>query len=366
MGKLKIGFIGGGINSAVGHTHRIAAELDGRWQLTAGCFSKDAKINADTAALWNVDMVYSNWQDMLAKEEGKLDAVTILTPTNVHYEMVKHALKAGHNVICEKTLTNTWKEAQDLEKVVDETGKFLTVINNYTGYPMLRELKYLVAQGSLGSIQHIEAEMPQEGFIRLLDGGNRPQPQAWRLQDGPVPTIYLDLGIHLYHIIDFVCGVQHVKTMSALQGTGGFFKEIVDNVSSVIRFDNGVSAQLWFSKLALGYRNGLRIRVFGDEASAEWHQMDAEFIKVCNKKGKVSLIDRASPDMQVATQPRYNRFKSGHPAGFIEAFANYYFDMADGLETFKKTGNFDTKWILSVNQAASGMRFLHQMAQVAI
>lgn len=361
MHKLRLAFIGGGLNSVVGNTHRIAAELDHRWDLVAGCFSTHEDINRKTAEVWNVPELYSDWQELLHGEIGKIDAVAILTPTPNHYEMARVAMMKGYDVICEKTLTSTAEEADILVRIAQERGRFLTVINNYTGYPMVRELKRMIEDGQLGSIKHIQAEMPQEGFIRYVGEGVMPQPQNWRLSDGVVPTIYLDLGVHLYHIVDFLCGVQP-ESMQTVHASAGFFPNIVDDVTSVCRFTNNVSGSFWFSKIALGNRNGLRIRLYGDQASAQWYQMDAETITVYDKNGNIRTLDRASPGMQLATQTRYNRFKSGHPAGFIEAFGNYYYDIADSLLEFRESGKMNTRWILSVEQAAAGMHSLEQMA----
>lgn len=361
MRKLRLGFIGGGLNSAVGNTHRIAAEIDHRWVLTAGCFSSSEKINRKTAELWNISDVYTDWMDLLRQERGRLDAVAILTPTPIHYEMVKESLMQGYNVICEKTLTATAQEADDLVRIARERNSFVAVINNYTGYPMVRELRQMIEEGRLGVIRHIQAEMPQEGFNRYLGDGTMPQPQGWRLSDGIIPTIYLDLGVHLYHIIDFLCGARPVK-MQTVHASAGFFSAIVDDVTSVCQFTDNISGSLWFSKIALGHRNGLRIRLYGDQGSAHWYQMDAERVTIFEKNGAISVLDRASAGIQLATQLRYNRFKSGHPAGFIEAFANYYYDIADALLEFEHSGKINTRWILSADQAAVGMHALEKMA----
>jgi len=358
---LKIGFIGGGINSAVGNTHRIAAQMDNKWKLSAGCFSTQKDINKQTAECWGVQNYYDNWIDLLENEKNNLDAVAILTPTNIHYEMAQKVLSLGYAVICEKTLTTTYPEAVSIAEIVANKNNFLAVINNYTGYPMLRELREMIKSNRLGTIKHIQVEMPQEGFIRYDKNNKIPKPQKWRLIDGVIPTIHLDLGIHLYHIIYFLCNQKPIEVCST-QASCGFFKNIIDNVSCLANYTRGISCQIWFSKSALGNRNGLKIRVYGDQGSAEWLQIESETIKFCNKDGRIEIIDRASPEIIIANQTRYNRFKSGHPAGFIEAFANYYYDIADGLIEFKKSGKFNDQWIVSTDLATEGMKMLETMA----
>ena len=359
--KLKIGFIGGGINSAVGNTHKIASQMDDRWKPVVGCFSRNNKINIESGEIWRVKNTYSNWITLLEKEKDNIDVISILSPTNVHFEMVMKAIELDIPVICEKAITNSYKTSEMIFNYANKKRNFLTVINNYTGYPMIRELKEMIQSKKLGNIKHIQIEMPQEGFTRYMDNGVIPMPQEWRLNDHTIPTIYLDLGVHLYHIIEFLCDLKPLEII-ANQSSTGFFDKIIDNVSCLVNYENNVTGELWFSKVALGNRNGLRIRIFGELGSAEWFQMDSEIIKYCDKYGKIEIIDRASPNMKIANLSRYNRFKSGHPAGFIEAFANYYTDIADALIEYKTSFKFNEKFIVSAKSARDGMIFLEKMS----
>lgn len=358
--KLKIGFIGGGINSVVGNTHRIASQMDNRWELVAGCFSKDQNINHQTGLLWSVKNVYDDWQLLLENEKNNLDAVSVLTPTNLHFEMVKKAIEMGYSVICEKTLTSIFSEANIISNIAKENNSFVAVINNYTGYPMLRELKEMIKLNKLGKIHHIQVEMPQEGFIRYANN-NKPKPQSWRLKDYQIPTIYLDLAIHLHHIVSFLIKNKPLEVCAAHQSYG-FFNDIIDNATCMANYSDNVSCQIWFSKSALGSRNGLKIRLYGDIGSAEWLQMESEYIKFCDKQGRIEIIDRASPNIIIANQDRYNRFKAGHPAGFIEAFANYYYDLADAVLDFQKNKIIENKWIVTSDLAKEAMGMLDSMA----
>lgn len=203
---LKIGFIGGGINSAVGNTHRIACQMDHRWQLVAGCFSTHSNVNRETADSWGVEPSrrYDDWRIFLENEQGNLDAIGLLTPTPLHAEMAVEALHRGFAVICEKTMAASSREAAAICRAVEENNGFLAVTYNYTGYPMLRELRQMIVDGKLGTVNLVQIEMPQEGFARLNKHGQKPQPQAWRLHDGNIPIISLDLGSHLHHMIFFL------------------------------------------------------------------------------------------------------------------------------------------------------------------
>lgn len=358
----KLGFIGGGLNSAVGNTHRIASQMDHRWILVSGCFSTNNKINRETASQWGIDKsrLYDDWRVLLKKERDNLDAVCLLTPTPAHSEMAIYALNSGFPVICEKTLAMSSKEAAAICRAIEANNGFLAVTYNYTGYPMLRELRQMIIDGKLGVINLIQIEMPQEGYVRLNKKGHPPKPQAWRLKDCKIPIISLDLGSHLHNMIYFLTGAKPVQVV-ADQTSYGFFKGVVDNVICLARYAGNLRSQIWYSKMALGYRNGLRVRVYGNKGSAEWFQLVPEELIFNDIKGRREIIDRASC-VEIADQLRYNRFKSGHPDGFMEAFANHYYDLADSLLEFKKTGFYTSPWIFSATLAKEGLDMLEAIS----
>lgn len=361
--RFSLGFIGGSVDSAVGHTHQIASQMDGCWQLNAGCFSQTESVNQKTAEEWGLsaERTYSSYQDLIEKEKGRLDAIVVLTPTPSHIDIVISALNAGYAVICEKTLATSSKDAQLISDTVKKNKGFLAVTLNYSGYPMLRELRHIIKSGKLGDIQQIQIEMPQEGFLRLDSMGNKPQPQKWRLTDDTVPTISLDLGIHLHHIIHYLTQ-EHPVDVVADQSTFGWFNGVVDNVTCMLRYTGSVRCQMWFSKVALGQRNGLKVRVYGSEGSAEWHQMTPEDLQLSYIDGRRECVDRASM-VGEACLPRYNRFKAGHPAGFIEAFANIYCDIADCYSEYQKKGLYTSDEVFGVAHAIEGLQLFEAIAQ---
>ena len=359
----KIGFIGGGINSVVGNTHKIASQMDNRWQLVAGCFSKQIEINIETAETWGVDItrVYTDWREFLKKEQGKVDAIAVITPTNIHSEMIIEALNLGYAVISEKAMSATVEEADKILEAVNKNNGFMAVTYNYTGYPMLRELKNIIDNGKMGKLWQIQIEMPQEGFARVDAKGNLPKPQEWRLADGTIPTISLDLGVHVHSIIDFLTGEKPIEVI-AEQSSYGHFNQVCDNVMCIANYTGNLKTQIWYSKSALGNRNGLRVRVYGERGSAEWFQMQPEELLLADIYGNRKIIDRAE-NVKIANEIRYNRFKAGHPAGFIEAFANYYFDLADDLIEFKSTGKVNNEFIFGPETSREGLKMLKAMAK---
>ncbi len=362
---LNLGFVGGGINSAVGSTHFIASQMDRRFKVQSGCFSRNRDVNTQTAELWGIpkERQYVDFAEFAKSEESRIDAIVVLTPTPMHTELVVQALKLGYPVICEKALANSCAEVRFIKQVQGEHRGFLAVTYNYTGYPMLRELKHRIRQGMLGRIEQIHIEMPQEGFARLNRDNQPMVPQQWRLKDAEIPTISLDLGIHLHYIIDFLTGEKPQELVSS-QSSQGRFRQVIDNAMCIARYTNSMECSIWFSKAALGYRNGLRIRIFGENASAEWHQMEPEFLVHHDNKGHKTMIDRANNDVEIANKTRYNRFKSGHPAGFIEAFANHYWDIADSLQLYRSTNTQQaSEFVFSCDHALEGTIMLEAMAR---
>jgi len=353
-----IAFVGGGINSAVGETHKIACQMDGRFKLVAGCFSQRKDVNQETADAWDVstEHLYSSYVDLLKAEKNNVDAVVVLTPTDSHNEIISAVLQEGYAVISEKSLATSVAEGQAIADCVKKSKGFFCLTYNYTGYPMVRELKQMIADGKLGVIQQVQIEMPQEGFIRLSATGERPRPQEGRLRDSEIPKISLDLGSHLHSLVYFLTGKKPLKIV-ADEATYGLFPQIVDNVGALVKYEDGIKAQVWISKTALGCRNGLRFRIYGSKGSAEWYQMDPEIIKYCDINGKISLLDRTS-DVRIANLRRYNRFKAGHPAGFIEAFANYYDDIADCLDQFNSSGHYVSEYVFDVNTSLDSLRMM--------
>lgn len=357
---LSLGFIGGGINSAIGLTHKIASQMDGHFHLTTGCFSRNETINRQTGNAWglNKKAIYQDALTMLSEQHAQLDAVVILTPTPAHREIILACLEYRLPVICEKAMVSTVGDARDIEQRVEDLGGQLYVTFNYSGYPMVRELRQRLLSGELGQIQHVMVEMPQEGFIRSRDDGSVPQPQGWRRVDGEIPTVSLDLGVHVHQLVEFLTD-KRAQDVYAVNSTFACVPDVVDTVNLVSRYSDEMVCNYWYGKAALGYRNGLRIRIYGSLGSAEWLQMEPEYLRLADERGNVRVIDRTAGDNTVASQARYCRFKAGHPAGFIEAFANYYADIAARLR------GDATPYALSCDTAVRGLVFLQKAQQSA-
>lgn len=360
---LKLAFIGGALNSAVGYTHFVSSSMDNKWKLVAGYFSRDKKTNLETAQAYgiNPESIYSDWKVLLRNEKNKIDAVAILLPTPLHFEVAMKCMEMGVPVICEKALAVNASQGKQLLELRNQNKAFLAVTYNYSGYPIIRELKNMITNNVLGEILHFSVEMPQEGFIRVDEKGNKPHPQSWRLADGTVPTIHLDLAVHMHELIDYLINKKPLEVIS-FQANKGWFNNVIDNVYCLCKYEDEIQGQWWFSKSAIGYRNGLRIRIFGSNASAEWIQAYPEELIISYADGERRIIDRAS-SVSIANQSRYTRFKAGHPAGFIEAFSNLYSDIAEALIQYKKCGEWFSDEVFSIELALEGLYLLEAMTK---
>ncbi|MEJ6473084.1 Gfo/Idh/MocA family oxidoreductase [Pseudoalteromonas piscicida] len=353
---LQLAFIGGGSNSAVGYVHFSAAHLDNKFQVVAGAFSRDSAVNHSTATQWNIsaERTYDCWKKMIKAEQDNVDAFVILTPTPHHTEVLKALLKQDLPIICEKSLTCGLAETKDIESYYDPSKHFLAVTFNYSGYAMVRELKHIIANKTLGEIQKIHLEMPQEGFKRPPDIAGKPsQPQSWRLKDYDVPTICLDLGVHLHHLSSYLLEIEPESTCAQFANHSDF-RGLVDDVNMLLKYPNGITGSMWMSKTAIGHRNGLSVRVYGTKGSARWFQLNPDELELNYNDGRREVLDRAG-QCQYANQFRYNRMKPGHPTGFVEAFANLYTDIAGALQYHLNKQSSSSEYVFGFEQAKHGL-----------
>lgn len=323
--KLKLGFIGGGVNSAIGKTHQSATAIDSLFEVTCGKFSRDKLINEKTAYHLglNKKRAYHNISEMISKEE--LDAVVIMTPTPDHLNTIEKLSNKGITIICEKPIVTSIDEWCFLNNSLNNKNDLIGIYN-YTGYPMVREAQRIIESGKLGKVIQVLVEMPNEGLTRPPKiAGKKSPPQSWRLEDGLIPQATLDLTTHSIQLFRFITK-EEISSAQGQFSNHSKFKNVQDTTQIIGRLTNDASFSIWTSKSALGERNGLQIRVFLDKGSLQWVQSDAEKLFLTNSRGKSFVLDRSDATFEAHKQ-RYDRFKVGHPAGFIEAFANYYYDI---------------------------------------
>ncbi len=321
--------IGGGEGAFIGAVHRMAARVDGRYQLVAGVFSSDAEKTKRSAAALGVDVsrAYPTVEAMVAAEAKRpdgIEVVSIVTPNHVHYVQSKNCLEAGLDVICDKPLTTNLADAEKLVKLAAEKRRLLGVTFNYTGYPMIRHAKQLIADGLIGKLRVVQAEYPQGWLATALEKTGQKQ-ASWRTDPKLAGAGALgDIGSHSFQLAEFVTGAQ-VSEVAADVSSIVPGRPIDDNVNVLLRFANGARGSLWASQVAIGHLNSHRLRVYGENGSIQWYQERPEELMIVEAGQAPRFVRRGDPGTPTSSVG----LPGGHPEGFIEAFSQLYTDFAE-------------------------------------
>ncbi|WP_029065925.1 Gfo/Idh/MocA family oxidoreductase [Labrenzia sp. DG1229] len=357
MTRLKWGMIGGGEGSQIGPAHRISASLDGHFQLTAGALDIDPERGKSYAVQLGVaeDRAYGNWQEMLAGERDRpdrLDLVTIATPNATHFEISRAFLEAGFHVLCEKPLTMTADEAEQIVAITRETGRICAVNYGYSGYPLVRQMRAMVAEGELGRIRLIKAEFAH-GFHADAEEADNPRIR-WRYDPEQAGTsaVFADAGIHAFHMACFVAGQTPTELSADFASMVGD-RQLEDDAMINIRLSDGALCRLWTSAIAVGRMHGLTLQVFGEKGGLSWQQQHPEQLHWTPLNGRTQILERG--DAALSPQAvRASRIPIGHAEGMPVAFANIYHDLADVLRA-KKQGSAADPLALDYPTALDGL-----------
>lgn len=362
--RLRLGMVGGGRGAFIGAVHRIAARLDDRWELVAGALSSDPQRARDSAADLHIaaDRAYSDFCEMARAEAGRpdgIDAVAIVTPNHLHHPAARAFLDAGIHVICDKPMTATVAQAEDLAAAVEASGRLFALTHNYTGYPMVRHARALVAEGGLGTLRVVQVEYPQDWLTVSLEATGQKQ-AAWRtdpVQSGGGGCIG-DIGTHAFNLAEFVTGL-HCTQIAADLSSFVEGRRVDDNVNMLLRFSSGARGMLWSSQVAPGHENGLRLRVFGDKAGLEWHQEQPNHLRVTRFGEPPRLVTRNGPGSGPAAA-HASRIPAGHPEGYLEGFAQIYSDIAEQVAARIEGLEPDSASLLvpTVADGVRGVRFI--------
>jgi predicted dehydrogenase len=333
--RLRLGMIGGGQGAFIGGVHRIASRIDDRYELVAGALSSNAERAAASAAELGIaaERSYASYEEMAtaeaAREDG-IDVVSIVTPNHVHYGPAKAFMEAGIHVICDKPLTTNLDDAIDLARIAEKTGVIFGLTHNYTGYPMVRQAREMVANGDLGKIRVIQVEYVQDWLSEKQEGGDNKQAN-WRTdpnQSGPAGSVG-DIGTHAYNLACFVSGLELSELCADLTAfVPG--RPVEDNAHMMLRFDGGAKGMLWSSQVAPGNENGLALRIYGEKGGLEWKQEHPNHLHWSPLNEAPRLITRGGPGSSDIAG-RVTRTPSGHPEGYLEGFANVYSDVAEAI-----------------------------------
>lgn len=332
---LRLGMVGGGPGSNIGATHRQAARLDRRYELVAGVFASDAERSRAFAATLGIEPArrYATWHEMAAQEAQRQDGievVAIMTPNNSHYAIAKAFLEQGVDVICDKPLTNELAQALELQQLAQEKGLVFGVTYNYSGYPMVRQARAMVRSGELGDIWLVQVEHASGWAATLLEATGHKQ-AAWRTTPAIAgqSTVIGDLGTHAHHLARYITGLE-VSELSAELSTLVPGRQTDDNGHVKLRFNNSARGMMWVSMVATGHWHGQRIRVYGEKGSLEWVQETPNELLFRPSNGPHQVLARGASYLAPEAQ-RVSRLWTGHPEGFIDAFANIYIDIAEAI-----------------------------------
>ncbi|MDR0536136.1 MAG: Gfo/Idh/MocA family oxidoreductase [Puniceicoccales bacterium] len=341
---LNMGIVGGGSDSFIGKVHRIAAQLDGKIKLVAGALSIDPKIALQSGKdlFLSENRTYLNYQDMVAKEASlpageRIDFVAVVTPDDTHVPISLAFLEAGINVMCEKPVAVTLEDAHRLRDTVRKTGRIFGIMHGYTGYPLVRHARAIVRSGKIGQVYKIIAEYPQDWI--LPHGDDKPQIAGWRMDPKYGKSLSMgDIGIHAAHLARFITGLE-IDTLNAdLQTyTPGGRRDDDGNVLVRYKAQGDAPAAhgiIYASQVSAGEENALTIRIYGSKGGIEWHQENPNQLILKTKAEPTQILTRAQPYLDKLAgglNGRNQRIPTGHPEGFIEAFANIYLDFADDV-----------------------------------
>jgi predicted dehydrogenase len=337
--KLRLGMIGGGQGAFIGAIHRIAANLDGLYTLTAGAFSSDTEKSRATGVLLDLpaSRVYGSYQELIAQEKQRPDAervqvIAIVTPNHLHFAPAKLALENGFHVILDKPMTFTLAEAKELRQVAEASGRRLCLTHTYTGYPMVKEARQLIAANTFGPIRKAYVEYPQGWLSAFEEGGDNKQ-AAWRTDPARsgVAGAMGDIGTHAFNLLEYVTGLP-VEKLCADINIVVPGRRLDDDGAVLLKLANGASGVLVATQVAAGEENNVRIRAYGDKGGLEWQQADANTLQV-KWLDKPTEIWRAGTGYVGSFAQHNARTPAGHPEGYLEAFANIYRNFALTLQT---------------------------------
>jgi predicted dehydrogenase len=328
LAPLTYGMIGGGRGAFIGDVHRKAIGMDGKARLVAGCFSTSYENTLATGEACGIDKsrLYKTFEEMLraeAKRDDRIDFVVIATPNSTHFPAARLAVENGIHVVCDKPLTTTLGDAEELGRLAKKNDNFFCVTYAYSGYPIVKHMHDMVKNGELGEIRFVSGEYPQDWLATLLEKTGQKQ-AAWRTdpKQAGASNCVGDIGSHIEHMVSYVTGLE-IQSLLARLDHFGEGRPLDDNASILLNYRGGAKGIYWSSQIAVGHDNGLRIRVYGTKAGLEWAQENPNYLKVSFVKKPSEFLSRGRDEMSARAQA-LSRIPSGHPEGYFEAFANIY------------------------------------------
>ena len=367
-----MGMVGGGRGAFIGGVHRFAAALDQQIELVCGAFSSNpekSRLSGEDFFL-PADRVYGSYEEMIRSEkelpeDERMDFVSIVTPNHVHFGPAKMALENGFHVVCDKPLAFNVDEARQLVDLVEKTGLVFALTHNYTGYPMVKQARDMVARGDFGKVRKIVVEYPQGWLSTKLEDTDSKQ-ASWRVdpEKSGMGGAMGDIGTHAENLAEYISGLQVTEVCAELTSfVEG--RRLDDDANILLRFEDGAKGVLHCTQIAAGEENGLNIRLWGETGGIEWHQMEPNTLIVKEHDAPSKLFRTGvGGDLTEAAQ-RAQRIPAGHPEGYLEAFANIYRNFADTVRA-RMAGREPTELEMdfpTVKDGLRGMRFVEVVVE---
>ncbi len=357
--RLKLGMVGGGEGAFIGAVHRIAARLDGQWDLVAGALSSDpARAHASAQALGlAADRSYDSFAQMAQAEAARddgIDAVAIVTPNHMHVPAALAFLRAGIHVICDKPLASQLDDALELEQALAVSDKLFFLTHNYSGYPLIRQAREMVANGDLGQLRLVHVEYVQDWLTEAATG----KQAEWRTdpaRSGAGGAIG-DIGTHAWQLAEFVTG-QSPRALAADLSSFVEGRAVDDNAHVMMRYASGAKGMLWASQVAVGNENGLRLRLHGDKGGLEWAQENPNQMMFTRFGEPKQILTRGGAGGTPAGLET-TRIPAGHPEGYLEGFATLYNEAAQAIRAHEQGGSTERFVLPGLADGLSGMRFI--------
>ena len=371
MRKIRMGMVGGGIDSFIGSVHRSAAFIDGEIELVCGAFSstKEKSIASGKKLYIPLERCYSNYQEMIDKEKKlpsnkKMDFVSIVTPNHMHFPVAKYALENGFDVVTDKPMCLNLKEAFELKKIVDKSEQFFAVTHAYSSYPLVKEARYLIENDAIGKIRKIVVEYPQGWLATQLESDNQKQ-ASWRTDPNKsgISCCIGDIGTHCENLLEEMTGLQISKVFADLT-TYLPNRQLDDDGNILIRLNNGAKGVLHASQISAGEENNLNIRIYGETGAFEWKQQEPNSLIRRYLDKPFEVLRAGSSYLNESTQHN-SRLPNGHPEGLIEAFGNIYRNFAKCIQARledKSPSPLNTDFS-DVNSGLRGMNFIEKVVE---
>lgn len=361
---LRYGMVGGGQGAFIGDVHRKAIALDGSATLVAGCFSRAHENTLATGRGLGLaeDRLYRTFDEMAeaeSKRKDGIDFVVIVTPNAAHFAAAKAFLARGIHVVCDKPLVFEVKEAEELKALARAKDLLFCVTYTYTGYPAVKHARAMIRRGDLGPVRFVNAEYPQEWLSTLLEKEGQKQ-AAWRADPALAgkSNCVGDIGSHVENMVRYLTGLPITRLCARLD-TFVAGRALDDNASIMVEYQGGAKGLYWSSQIAVGYDNGLRVRVFGATGAVQWSQENPNYLTVSRLGKPTEVLSRGRDGFYPHAQS-YSRIPSGHPEGYFEAFGNIYKTFAHALAKKKGGGELSAEELdfPDVDDGLSGVRFI--------